>query len=133
MSTLACLLHLLHCLFWKYVYLHKCMHIHVFHEYDRLCVFLCKPRSASTQFVCKLHPDFKGDQFVQNFATYTQINTVFMQETHETGFGATFSSRAVARPTLNPNPKTLTLNPNPCLVSKLFLTKYIKSALEKIL
>jgi len=46
----------------------------------RVCMCLHKsPRHqhASAQCVCKSHPDFQGEQLVQNFATCTRINTVF--------------------------------------------------------
>jgi len=44
----------------------------------RVCYVLAHAaKHASTQCVCKLHPDFEGGQLVQNFATYTRINTVF--------------------------------------------------------
>ena len=48
-------------------------------------VFAQATKHASTQCVCKSHPDFQCEQLVHNFSTYTRINTVFTYEPHETG------------------------------------------------
>jgi len=55
-------------------------------------------KHASTQCVCKSHPDF---QMIQNFATYTRINTVFTSEPHDTGQRPACGPRAAGWPGLN--------------------------------
>ena len=57
---------------------------------SRVYVLAQATKHASTHCVCKLHSDLRGEQFVQNFATYTRTNAVFTQEPHER---ATCSSR----------------------------------------
>ena len=95
---------------------------------DRLCMFLRKTQSTLplntvthtcaaenrsrvyvlaqaskrdyTQCVCKSHPEFQSEQLVQNFWTYTRMNTVFAWEPHEVWQIATCGSRAAGWPGL---------------------------------
>jgi len=43
---------------------------------SRVYVFAQATKHASTECVCKLRADL-GERLVQNFATYTRINTIF--------------------------------------------------------
>jgi len=41
---------------------------------SRVYVLAQAIKHTFTQCVCKSHPDFQGDQLLENFATYTRIN-----------------------------------------------------------
>jgi len=73
---------------WAYMNITPALpHAHTYLCSARFIVSISHRHSHQACFhaVCKSHPGFHGEQLVQNFATYTRLNTIFAYEPHEAG------------------------------------------------
>jgi len=59
------------------------------HSHTYLCSNIAYEHSHQARFhaMCKSHPDFQGEQLVQNIAIYTRINTVLRKSRMKPGKG----------------------------------------------